>query len=468
MTKHKRLALLGMVFVFGFLMIFSQPVSALSEWLIDRYSDYQIYFYNAEQKNCIERGEGGGGGGGPLIGSDRAEKIWRYIVGLGIDGLSNKPEAIAGIVGNMEAESSFRPFVRNSGGCFGLIQWCSPGPLFPYLEAEIPNYSQYIHGSGTSESPSLTEDIIDTAIRIELNYLFNVPHGNSANLYTSRLGVPTNKDGVAGARAYADLFLVTVERAVGGSDSIEDPAVRNLAGNKKYQNASGRRNSAERLYNQFKDITGSGGGSSGDPGTVGGNEVPLPYCDEEGSDESPEGPGDYSDLIFYLQCDPRWGNLNYGPGGIRGNDGTDSTICKSGCGPTSFAVIAANLKRDSSITPDKTADIAGKAGMHVPDKGSSWDITRVLANHYGLTAVKIGGSISAIDEYLSRGYMIHTSGKGAPPFSTGGHYIAIVKSENGKWLVADSGSRRTGPSRWYDPATVMAGMNLNNVWAVKK
>ncbi|MBO7657397.1 C39 family peptidase [Candidatus Saccharibacteria bacterium] len=465
MDKLKKKALWGLVFVLGFLVIFAQPAAALSDWLIDKYSNYQVYFYNAEQKNCIERGEGGGGG--PLIGADRAEKIWRYIAGLGIDGLSNKPEAIAGIVGNMQAESSFRPFVRNSGGCFGLIQWCSPDPLFPYLEAEIPNYTQYFHGSSTPEPPNLTEDIIDTAIRVELNYLFNVPHGNSADLYISRLSLPTNKDGVAGARAYADLFLVTVERAVNGSDDIEDPAVRNLAGNKKYQNASGRRNAAEQLYNQFKDITGSGSGegSGGESGTVGGNEAPLPYCDEEGEDEEP---GDYSDLIFYLQCDARWGNLNYGPGGIHGNDGADSTICKTGCGPTSFAVIAANLKRNSSITPDKTADLAGKAGMHVPGSGSSWGITSYLAGKYGLTAVKIGGSIAAINEYLSRGYMIHTSGRGAPPFSTGGHYIAIVKAEDGKWLVADSGSRINGPSKRYDPATVMAGMNANNVWAVKR
>lgn len=427
MTKHKRLALLGMVFVFGFLMVFSQPVSALSEWLIDRYSDYQIYFYNAEQKNCIDR-DGGVSPENP--GSSewdghcsninayvpKIEQFFDHIYSIA----QNNGLPWEGIVGQLIGESSF---MRN--------EVCPFNPL------------------GLKGSPSC-----DGAHRTFSSY------EEAFNYYVNSIRPVREAMGKFKNDPYG--YIVFLIHGVPGYSYATDPEYIDkisgyVCGVQKWAKETG------------KPVSGDvPSGSSGDPGTVGGNEVPLPYCDEEGGDENPEGPGDYSDLIFYLQCDPRWGNLNYGPGGIRGNDGTDSTICKSGCGPTSFAVIAANLKRDSSITPDKTADIAGKAGMHVPDKGSSWDITRVLANHYGLTAVKIGGSISAIDEYLNRGYMIHTSGKGAPPFSTGGHYIAIVKSENGKWLVADSGSRRTGPSRWYDPATVMAGMNLNNVWAVKK
>lgn len=456
MNKLKRIALWGVVFVFGFLMISSQPALALSDWLMEKYSDYQVYFYNAEQKNCIERGDEGGDV--PLVGSDRAEKIWRYIVGLGIDGLSNKPEAIAGILGNIHVESNFRPFIQSSSGYRGLIQWSSSSPLLNYMSSR--NLSQYFHTG--SEPPSLTEEIIDAGISAELNFLFNVPHGNSANLYISRLNIPTNKDGVAGARAYSDLFLVTVERAVGGSEGLEDPGVRAFIGRNDYQGAASRRAWAERYYNQFKNIMNSSGGSSGSSGTAGSNS--LPYCDE--SDDSDDtGGGDYTGLIFYNQCDPKWGNLNYGPSGINGNDGI-GTICNSGCGPTSFAVIAANLKKNTSITPKGTSDSAGKAGMHVPGAGSSWSITNFLATKYGLSATRIDGTVAAINEYLDNGYMIHTSGKGGAPFTPGGHYIAIVKKlDNGKWLVADS-SRR-GPSGEYDPATVMAGMNKNNVWAVK-
>ena len=170
---------------------------------------------------------------------------------------------------------------------------------------------------------------------------------------------------------------------------------------------------------------------------------------------------DINNLIFYSQSDPKWGNLNYGLEGINGND--RNSISASGCGPTSFAVIATNLLH-KSITPDQTADIAGRAGMHAAS-GSSHDITSVLGRHYGLKVIKIPGTISSINQYLNQGYMIHTSGKGAAPFTANGHYIAIVKNlPDGQWLVADSSKR--GPSGQYSPQQVLSGMNTDNVWAV--
>ena len=210
---------------------------------------------------------------------------------------------------------------------------------------------------------------------------------------------------------------------------------------------------------------GSGGSSSGTVTKTGSSL----YCNPNSGGGGGGGGGGADGLIFYLQCDSRWGKYMYGTGGINGKNGT--SICASGCGPTSFAVIAANLKGDSSITPAKTADLAGKAGMHTKDTdgnwtGSSWGITSYLAGQYGLSASKISASISSINSYLDNGYMIHTSGSGSAPYTKSGHYIAIVKKlDNGKWLVGDSSGR--GPSGIYDPATVISGMNSGNVWAVK-
>ncbi len=50
-------------------------------------------------------------------------------------------------------------------------------------------------------------------------------------------------------------------------------------------------------------------------------------------------------VIFptYLQCDKRWGSYRYGTGGINGKQGT--SICDSGCGPSSFAMMATVLPR---------------------------------------------------------------------------------------------------------------------------
>lgn len=223
-----------------------------------------------------------------------------------------------------------------------------------------------------------------------------------------------------------------------------------------------------------KPISGSGSSSNSSrtsSNTSVGRTTNSVYCSGgSGYIGNNPGPGpDYDNLIFYSQCDSRWGSYMYGKGGINGSDGT--SICSSGCGPTSFAVIAANLRQDTSITPAETTDIAGKAGMHVKDSdgdwaGSSWDITSKLASYYGLSAVKISASVSTINNYLENGYMIHTSGKGSAPFTDGGHYIAIVqKLDDGKWLVGDSSKR--GPKGTYDPATVISGMNSGNVWAVK-
>lgn len=189
-----------------------------------------------------------------------------------------------------------------------------------------------------------------------------------------------------------------------------------------------------------------------------------PILSEDKSVVCSHKPIDTNSLVFYNQCDPAWGKMNYGKAGINGNNNI-GTICSSGCGPTSFAVIATNLLHQS-ITPAETADIAGIAGMHIQGAGSSHQITTYLGNHYNLDVVHISGTISEINSYLDKGYMIHTSGKGSAPFTRGGHYIAIVsRLDNGKWLVADSSSR--GPSGEYSPQRVIdAGMWSGNVWAV--
>ena len=161
-------------------------------------------------------------------------------------------------------------------------------------------------------------------------------------------------------------------------------------------------------------------------------------------------------FILYAQCGG-WGKYS------------TSTVCKSGCGPTSFAIIASNLL-GRNITPDMTATVAGNAGMYVPGTGSSHAITGVLAKEYGLTTSRISASrataISEINNSLEKGYMIHTSGKGGAPYTTSGHYIAIVGiAENGNWIVANSAG---GTLKQYPPQAVLNGMNLSNINAVGK
>lgn len=171
----------------------------------------------------------------------------------------------------------------------------------------------------------------------------------------------------------------------------------------------------------------------------------------------------------YFQDDDKWGSLEYGPNGIYGHTGY-GTIASSGCGPSSFAMmITAILGKE--ITPAETSDIAGKAGMHVYGKGSSWEITRVLAAHYNVQYQDFGTSggttcINTINQALMDGWMIHTSGSGSKPFSSGGHYIGLVGIDaDGNWLTADSAGWGNGA---YSPQSVInAGINCDNLKGIK-
>lgn len=159
---------------------------------------------------------------------------------------------------------------------------------------------------------------------------------------------------------------------------------------------------------------------------------------------------------IYLQGDSRWGSLNYGPDGINGTNGT--TIKESGCGPSSFATIISIL-RDQYIYPSETADIAGRGGQHCYKDGSwcgsNHSITSYLGNYYGVNTRAITISIESIQAALDSGQMVHIVGSGSLPFSQNGHYVAIIKSDNDKWWVANSGY---AAHKWeaYDPITIVS------------
>ena len=175
---------------------------------------------------------------------------------------------------------------------------------------------------------------------------------------------------------------------------------------------------------------------------------------------------DPSNMTNYLQCDPQWGLSPFG----------SSTICNAGCGPTSFASLATMLL-GQQILPTETAKVAGDAGMYIRGIGSSHQVTKALADHYGLqyeklpTPANASQAIEMINKYLDEGWTFHISGRGTAPFSSGGHYIAIRgKTNDGKWLLFNSSGAGKDPNNLIiEPETlVSAGLNLNNLNAVKR
>lgn len=173
---------------------------------------------------------------------------------------------------------------------------------------------------------------------------------------------------------------------------------------------------------------------------------------------------DGGEFTWYGQYEDQWKDYPFG----------SSKVGPSGCGPTSFAMMATVLL-GYKVTPDETARIAGDAGMYIPGSGSSWEITRVLAEHYGLeyaahSASSTQEAVDLINSLLKEGWMIHTSGAGSMPFTSGGHYIGIRGiASDGNWLIADSGhSEENSTTKTWNPTDLVnAGMALANIKAIR-
>lgn len=62
---------------------------------------------------------GDGGGCGSSDPNANKQQVWSFLKGKGLT-----DEAAAGVMGNMEQESTFNPKAINSIGCRGIVQWC--------------------------------------------------------------------------------------------------------------------------------------------------------------------------------------------------------------------------------------------------------------------------------------------------------------------------------------------------------
>jgi hypothetical protein len=180
-----------------------------------------------------------------------------------------------------------------------------------------------------------------------------------------------------------------------------------------------------------------------------------------GNCSSITGPGQDTKFIdsftVYNQCDPQWGTKSYG----------NSNICASGCGPSAMAMIITNLT-SNQVTPDITADYADNHGIYIPGSGSSWNISPVLARHWGLKSKAIGADAAKISAALQAGALVIASGQGPLPYTSGGHFIVIRGvAADGKWKVGDSGHSDTSSKEW-DPQQLLASTNDGSVYAISK
>lgn len=232
----------------------------------EMFSQNNITFYDPNE--CLSTGGGSGGGGsvGILAGNDNAEKIWNYLAEANIPGVSDNAAVISAIIGNFYGETGLNPFV--GGTCLGLFQVCQSS-------GQKEEFRQYLLQNGvTLGIKNPTEEQTNRAIQAELDFLLQKYHGTEN--FFANLDIVGEKS----PESYAELFVVTVERAVCYpgmiigrigechkiSQPLNDQAIMNYVRNTmyksgkyhtvdSYQGIAKRRQYAREIYDKYAGST---------------------------------------------------------------------------------------------------------------------------------------------------------------------------------------------------------------------
>jgi len=187
--------------------------------------------------------------------------------------------------------------------------------------------------------------------------------------------------------------------------------------------------------------------TNGGTTTSGGSPDITPVGGEvtsENKDSSPHPPCDSQNRcyeeVYYNQCDSRWKNTMY-------SDRHDSshTMCTSGCGPTSMAMVVATIK-DRSITPEQPAAYAVDHGLKDDDSGTYWSFFCSYAKSIGISCEQVdcGSKMSYVKSKIDDGYL-GVASMGPGQWTSAGHYIAI-NSIDGNYIWAHDPNYKSGKS----------------------
>ncbi len=359
--------------------------------------DQQTTFYDDSCNNST---------GAALVGADNPSKIWNYFIAKGL-----KQEQVAGIMGNFQQESGFRPtaqqdrssdpFPKNTVG-FGIAQWTFTGRQQPLVN--LAN----------------SKNLPATDLGVQLDYVWQELTGSFSNALRNLKN--TNSVSDATFAFHRDYEI--------SADTL--------------QMIQGRIKFGQEIFDKYKSDSPSGSSRSN-------------ICNANGTASR------FMDgFTFYEQCDKQWGAQIYGDG---------LNICAAGCGPTSMAMIITNLT-GNSVTPGVVTAYAASQGMWVSGSGSSWRIPEVTAKKWGLKAAAIGSNEAKINETLRNGGFVVVAGGGAAPFTGVGHYITIRAVKDGKWYLGDpwpyrSGGMDTNKIAW-SPSDVLSRASSGSVYAITK
>lgn len=156
---------------------------------------------------------------------------------------------------------------------------------------------------------------------------------------------------------------------------------------------------------------------------------------------------------LFLQWDQRWGYIQYG----------SDVAGITGCGPVCLAMAGYYLTKDEAMSPDNMIRFALKNGYCVPGNGTSWTLISEGGEKLGLDVTEIPLDENRILQNLEAGNpIICVMGPG--DFTSTGHYIVLVGTENGLIRVNDPNSKTNSQKLW-DFDTIRS--QFRNLWVIR-
>ena len=173
-------------------------------------------------------------------------------------------------------------------------------------------------------------------------------------------------------------------------------------------------------------------------------------------EEMPIDLGEYDlsqGVPLMMQWDKRWGYDPYG----------SDVVGITGCGPVCLAMAGYYVTGDERFSPDRMVKFAADNGYYSPGNGSSWTLISQGGPELGLEVTEIPLVEKRIFDNLEAGNpIICAMGKG--DFTTSGHYIVLVGTENGLIRVNDPNSYENSETLWsYEQ---IEGQ-IRNLWVIQ-
>lgn len=154
-----------------------------------------------------------------------------------------------------------------------------------------------------------------------------------------------------------------------------------------------------------------------------------------------------------MQWDTRWGYMEYG----------SDVVGLTGCGPVCLAMAGYYVTGDEKFSPDKMVEFSLDEGYCSWGNGTSWTLISEGGVKLGLDVTEIPLVKQRIMDNLEAGNPIICA-MGPGDFTTSGHYIVLVGTEDGMIRVNDPNSFENSGKLWtYEQME----SQFRNLWVIR-